>query len=145
VNAFILDSNVLSELWKPEPEPAVLAWFESAEWFLPAPIIAEIQEGAEACPSAARRAEINAHLDAFLRLHGGLVMDWDADTARTWGRLKHSPEVKRKPQPLWDSLLDAMGVRHGAAIATRNYDDFRHATTFNPWDGSEHPPADLPA
>jgi len=130
---YLLDSNVLSELWKPRPDPAVFSWVDSCEWFLPVPVIAEIQEGAEASPSSARRLEINARLDYFLRTHAGAVVDWDVETARTWGRLKHSSEVKRRPQPLWDSLLDAMAVRHGATIATRNTGDFRHAKTFNPW------------
>ena len=131
---YLLDNNVLSELWKPQPDPSVLAWFDQAEWFLPAPMIAEIQEGAEATASATRKAQLNARLDEFLRVHGMLVLDWDAETARAWGRLRHSPEVKRKPQPLWDSLLDAMGVRYGSTIATRNKGDFRHAATFSPWD-----------
>jgi predicted nucleic acid-binding protein len=50
-----------------------------------------------------------------------------------WGRLKHSPEVKRQPQALWDSLIDAMAVTLDATIATRNTEDFRHARTFNPF------------
>jgi predicted nucleic acid-binding protein len=130
---YLLDSNVLSELWKPKPDDVVVAWFYSSDWYLPVPVIAEIQEGAEASPSVARRREINAKLDAFLKTHGATVMDWDVESARTWGRLKHSPEVKRKPQAFWDSLIDAMAVRHDATMATRNVKDFRHAKTFNPW------------
>ena len=130
---YLLDTNVLSEWWKPQPEPAVSAWLESAEWFLTAPVIAEIQEGAEADASQARRAQINAKLDQLLKEQPVGVLEWDAETARTWGRLKHSAEAKRQPAPLWDSLLDALAVRHGATIATRNEKDFRHATTCNPW------------
>lgn len=137
MKAFLLDANVLSELWKPKPEPAVLAWVGTAEWYLPSPVIAEIQEGVKATPSAARKAELNAKLDEFLLHYGDVVMDWDAETARVWGRLRRSDEVKRQPQPLWDSLLDAM--------ATRNQTDFRHAETFSPWDyvppKSEGPPS----
>jgi len=96
-------------------------------------VTAEIQEGAEAAGSATRRAHINAKLDEFLRVHNALVLPWDAETARTWGRLAHSPKVKRQPQPLWDSLIDAMAVRYGAVVATRNKADFRHADTFSPW------------
>jgi predicted nucleic acid-binding protein len=134
MKAFLLDANVLSELWKPKPDTAVIAWFEVAEWYLPSPVIAEIQEGIEASPSATRKAELNGKLDEFLFRFGGAVMDWDAETARVWGRLRHSDEVKRQPQPLWDSLLDAMGKRYDAVVATRNKEDFRHAETFNPWD-----------
>lgn len=132
---FLLDSNVVSELWKAAPEARVLAWVEVVDWFLPVPVIAEIQEGAEATASAARRADINTRLDLFLHRHPGAVLPWDAAAARTWGRLRHSPEVKRQPQALWDSLIDALAVRHSATVATRNTADFRHARTFNPWLG----------
>jgi hypothetical protein len=130
---YLLDTNVLSEWWKPAPDAKVAAWMEAAEWYVPAPVIAEIQEGAEANASPVRKIQINARLDDFLRAFDGLVIVWDVETARTWGRLKHSPEVKRQPQALWDSLIDAMAVHHGATIVTRNGKDFRHAATFNPW------------
>jgi len=130
---YLLDSNILSEWWKPTPDSGVVAWIESAEWFIPAPVIAEIQAGAESLSSPVRKIQINARLDDFLKQFDGLVLAWDAGIARTWGRLKHSPEVKRQPQALWDSLIDAMAVYHGAVIATRNEKDFRHAKTFNPF------------
>jgi predicted nucleic acid-binding protein len=131
---YLLDNNVLSELWKPAPDPAVIAFCENSDWYVPVPVIAEIQEGAEASPSEKRKQEITARLDDFLLRHPGVVLSWDSETARTWGRMKHSREVKLKPQPLWDSLLDAMAVRYGATVATRNKADFRHAQTFSPWD-----------
>jgi predicted nucleic acid-binding protein len=106
---------------------------QQVDWYIPAPVIAEIQEGAEAAPSQARRAVINGRLDAFLSNFGLLVADWDTETSRIWGRLKHSPEVRRQPQTLWDSLIDAMAVRFDAHVATRNAKDFRHAKTFDPW------------
>jgi len=129
---YLLDNNVLSEWWKPAPVPNVVAWIEAEDWYVPSPVIAEIQEGAEACASAAKRIQINARLDEFIQNFGGLIIDWDAETARVWGRLKHTPEVKRHPQPLWDSLIDAMAVRYDMTIATRNSGDFRHARTFDP-------------
>jgi predicted nucleic acid-binding protein len=134
---YILDTNVLSEWWKPQPDQRVIAWIETADWFVPSPVVAEIQEGAEADPSEARKIQINSRLDIFFRDFAELVLEWDGETARTWGRLKHSPEVKRQPQSLWDSLIDAMAVRYGMKVATRNTADFRHAETFNPWLDSE--------
>jgi predicted nucleic acid-binding protein len=134
---YLLDNNIVSEMWKPRPDGNVAKWFFSSDWLLPVPVIAEIQEGAEASPSTARRLELNRKLDGILGSFPGAILEWDAETARVWGRLKHSPEVKRQPQPLWDSLIDAMAVRHGMTIATRNKDDFRHAQTFNPWKDSK--------
>ena len=100
---------------------------------IPVFVIAEIQEGVESTSSLARKEEITQRLADFLAQFSTLVMDWDADTAVVWAKLRHSPEVKRQPQALWDSLIDAMAVRHGAIVATRNVADFRNAATFNPW------------
>ena len=138
---YLLDSNVVSELWKPKPSPAVVHWLASSQWMVPVVVIAEIQEGAEAAPSKARCLEINARLDAFVEECFGLVLDWDTDTARTLARLAHSSAAKRQPQSLWDSLIDAMAVRHGAKIASRNARDFRHSAIYDPWTGLEHLPS----
>lgn len=130
----LIDTNVLSELWKLQSEPAVIAFLDSVEWFVPVSVSAEIQEGAEAAPSDKKKIDINARLDVFLRDHSKTMMDFDTEDARVWGRLKHSQEVKRQPQALWDSLIDAMAVRRQFIVITRNQKDFRHAATVNPWD-----------
>jgi predicted nucleic acid-binding protein len=134
---FIVDSNVLSELWKAQPDQRVVDWIDENDWFIPAPVVAELQEGASAATSPARRLQLNQKIDLMLSDYDEALLDWDAETARVWGRLKHSPEVKRKPQALWDSLIDALAVRHDAIVVTRNMDDFRHAQTFNPWKDSK--------
>ncbi len=105
----------------------------SADWYLSAPVIAELQEGIEAAPSQARRLDLNRRLDEILRDNPDVLLEWDIETARVWGRLQHSREVRPKPQSLWDSLIDAMGVRYQMSVATRNKQDFRHAATFSPW------------
>ena len=70
-----------------------------------------------------QNCKINSGLDDFLRNFGELVMVWDAETSRTSGWLKHSTHVKRQPQALWDSLIDAMAVRNDLMVATRNRKD----------------------
>jgi len=131
---YLLDGNVLSERWKPDPDERIVAFMNRGGWLVPSPVIAEIQEGAEADPSEAKKIRINSLLDDFFKEFGDLlILPWDGETARTWGRLKRSDEVKRQPQPLWDSLIYAMAVRYGLIVATRNEKDFRHAKTFNPW------------
>lgn len=133
MNQYLLDSNLISELWKKDPAPLVVEWLGRSKWFIPVVVIAEIQEGAEATPSLAQREEISQRLRDFLSEFSSLVLQWDSETALVWAKLRHSPEVKRQPQALWDSLIDAMAVRHAAIVATRNVTDFRHAATFNPW------------
>lgn len=62
MSQYLLDSNVLSELWKKDPAASVLDWLDSSEWLIPVIVIAEIQEGAEASASLARREEISRKL-----------------------------------------------------------------------------------
>ncbi len=130
---YLLDTSVLSEWWKPSPQKNVVDFIETADWFVPARVIAEIQEGAESTANPVRKIQINARLDDFIRDFDGLILAWDAGCARTWARLRHTAEVKRQPQALWDSLIEAMAVQTGYAVATRNEKDFRHAKMFNPW------------
>jgi predicted nucleic acid-binding protein len=89
---------------KAKPSFAVLEWLESSEWMISVVVIAEIQEGAESTPSLARKEKITRRLADFLAQFSTLVMDWDADTALVWAKLRHSPEVKRQPQALWGNL-----------------------------------------
>jgi predicted nucleic acid-binding protein len=131
MSQFILDTNVISELWKTIPNPNVVAWVEFAQWYLPAPVIAEMQEGASACKNPRTRDDLSAKISALMETN--TILDWDGETARTWGKLRHSAKAKTKATKLWDSLIDAMGVRYGFIIATRNRTDFHHSSTFDPW------------
>lgn len=139
---YLLDTNVVAEVTKPDAESdaRVLAWWESLrdsdehDWIVPAPVVAEMAEGVWAVPAGARRTKLRADFDRYCALHSEFFAPWDAETARTWGELQHSSIVKRQPQALWDSLIDAMAVRHGFTVATRNRKDFRHAETFSPWE-----------
>ena len=135
---FILDTNVVSEVWKPKPDENVLLWLGRHEYFIPSPVIAELQDGIDADTNLARKLRLNGLLDGMLAQN--MVLSWDEETARIWGHLRNGSLVKSKAQPLWDSLLDAMAVRYNAVIVSRNASDFRHATVFDPWTGSEHLP-----
>lgn len=131
---FLLDTNVVSETWKPRPHPGVRAWLEAngADCGVPTPVLAEIADGIHA-QSGARREVLLERLEAFLAESSGQLVPWDAAEAIEWGKQQHSVAVKRQPQPLWDSILEAMALSRGLVIVTRNTTDFRQAKTFNPW------------
>ena len=133
---FIIDTNVLSELWKPEPDARLREWFFGVDVCIPVPVIAEISRGIASDASAARRMRMDAKLTDALNVFP--VLFWDAETARIWAGLQFAKETRRNPQALWDSLIDAMGVRYDMPVATRNVADFRHSTVFDPWTGLEH-------
>jgi len=145
VKLYLADTCVVSALMKKEPDSTIAAWMRDVVWYLPSPVVAEIQAGIDACPSPVVRAELETQLNVILEVDGCLPLNWDIRVARTWGRLQHSPEVKRQPQPLWDSIIDSMGATHNMVVATDNGKHFRHSATYDPWTDSEYPPGQAPA
>ena len=139
---YLLDTNVVSELEKKDEDvnPAVLAWWNALnedggdDWMVPSPVIAELSDGVWRMKGQKSFTKLRADFDRYCNFYSEFFAAWDAECARTWGELQFSPAVKRQPQALWDSLIDAMAVRHGYTVATRNTKDFRHAETFSPWE-----------
>ncbi|MCC9648156.1 type II toxin-antitoxin system VapC family toxin [Rubrivivax sp. JA1029] len=120
---YLLDTNVVSELRKPRPHGAVLAWLrglDEAQVHLSAVTIGEIQAGIELTreQDAAKAAEIEAWLEMIAASFQVLPMD--ARTFRAWARLMH-----RRSNTLYeDAMIASTAQVHGLTVATRNVADF---------------------
>lgn len=121
---YLLDTNVVSELRKPRPHGAVLAWLESlddAQLFVSAVTLGEIQAGIEL--TREQDADKANAIEAWLELVAGAynVLPMDATSFRAWARLMH-----RKSDTLYeDAMIAATANVHGLTVATRNVADFR--------------------
>jgi predicted nucleic acid-binding protein len=120
---YLLDTNVVSELRKRDPDRNLLAWFAtvtSADLFLSVLTIGEIRLGVERLRRKdAAQADI---IEQWLRgLHAGYrdrLIDVDAAVAEEWGRM-NVPD----PLPVIDGLLAASAKVHGWILVTRDIAD----------------------
>ena len=139
--AWILDSNVVSEMMRPAPEPNVARFLDSiaAEGIgLSAVTVWEILNSIGRLVPGRRREDLQERFQGILDdLFEGRIFDWTFADAKVCALLME--QKRRLGEPLDDHLPDAMiagtAVRHGLGIVTRNLSDFRNtgAATVNPW------------
>lgn len=121
---YLLDTNVVSELRKPRPHGAVLAWFESADesqLHLSAVTLGEIQAGIELTrqQDTDMAAEIERWADHVAVTYNVLPMD--ADVFRQWARFMH----RKSDALIEDAMIAATAHVHRLTVVTRNVSDFK--------------------
>ena len=134
----ILDTCVVSELWRPRPDPRVLGWFEACDdrsLFLSAVTLGELAEGAARLAEPSRRAAYEERIDAVRRDHAARILAIDDAVALRWGRLRGEQARRGRVLPVVDALITATALVHGMAVVTRNTDDFAGlgVQVVDPW------------
>jgi len=133
---YLLDTNVISELARPTPAKAVLAWFEnvpSDALHVSVLTLGEIRKGVEHMASGRRREKLRLWLEHDLTdWFDTRVLPVDLSVADRWGRLL---ALVGRPVPSIDSLLAATALHHELRLVTRNRKDFDYPglEVVNPW------------
>lgn len=136
---YLVDTCVLSELVKPRPSEAVVAWVRSrdeADLFLSVLTLGELRKGIDRLDDGVRRRQLERWLETdLLDRFTGRVLAVDGAVALEWGRILAAAEKEGAPVPVVDSLLAATAIVHRLVVATRNVAHLErcHAEVEDPW------------
>lgn len=135
----ILDTNVLSELMRPSPNDAVLAWIAArprAELHTTSITQAEILHGIALMPEGRRRSDLLSAADAmFAEDLAGRVLPFDGAAAAAFAALASARRRMGRPIAGFDALIAAIAVAAEATVATRDLDGFADCGVplIDPW------------
>jgi len=135
----LLDTNVISELMRPEASAIVLKWFSrqhAHELYSSSVSVAEIFYGVELFPAGKRRNELLAGAERmFANVLAGRVFAFEDEAARAFARIASVRRKAGRPIAEMDARIAAIADVHGATLATRNTADFEGCgiRLVNPW------------
>lgn len=134
----LLDTNVVTEAVKPEPEPAVRVWLDAqaAETlYLSSVTIAELSFGIGALPDGRRKVRLTAAVDRVLELFGTRILPFDTNAARCYAALAVRARAAGKGFLTPDGYIAAIAAAHVFAVASRDTSAFTAAglTVIDPW------------
>jgi toxin FitB len=123
----ILDTNVVSELMRPEPAPGVASWVrerDRRELRTTVITLAEVRYGIARLPDGRRREVLLAAADEIFAAFADQVLQVDAAAAEQYAVIASSRERAGRPISGFDALIAAVCRSRGAALATRKVSDF---------------------
>lgn len=136
---YLLDTCLLSELRKPQPDAGVVSWvsdIDEARLFVSALSLGEIQKGVARLETGRRKNAFQHWLehDLLVRFEGR-ILPLDLDMALEWGLVSAANENRGKPAPVVDALLAATAIVRNLTLVTRNDKDFSGfpVKVLNPW------------
>ena len=135
----ILDTNVLSEVLKPRPDPRVMEWLAAQNYhdvYITAPTVAEMMHGLNRMPEGKRRAGLMAAVEAmFENEFAGRILPFDFAAAVSYAELVVERERMGRPLTSFDAHIAAIARVNTATVATHNIKDFEHCNValIDPW------------
>ncbi len=138
----VLDTNVISEVWKPQPAREVLNWMDaqSAETlYLSAITVAELRFGLAAMPTGKRRDHYGKTLEQeVLPAFFGRILPFDLEASRAYSRLMAHARKAGKGISTADGYIAATAAARGMVVASRDTSPFEAAgvAVLNPWNAA---------
>ena len=138
----LLDTNLVSEAIKPQPNQSVLAWLDAqaAETlFLSSITVAELLFGIGALPQGKRKDMLAARIDGLLDQFVGRILPFDIEAARRYADLAVKARAAGTGFPTPDGYIAGIAAAHGFAVASRDVSAFTvpGLTVIDPWTASD--------
>lgn len=137
--SFLLDTNIVSEWTKPQPNPGVVAWLAEVDedcTFLSVITLTELRYGVERIASGKRKKRLNEWLEEELPLRfEGRVLAIDSAIADACGKIvARGAGIGRRIEAM-DAFIAATAEVHSLTVVTRNLSDFEPLirSVLNPW------------
>ena len=137
--SFLLDTCVLSEIVKPQPNAGLVNWLakqNSNTLFISSLTLGELSKGIAKLAEGQRKAFLADWLNTqVIQNFSSRVLDLDAAVALEWGATQAESEAMGKTLPLMDSLIAATAKTNQLTLVTRNMKDMQLVglKLLNPW------------
>lgn len=134
----IVDTNVLSEMMRPQLDPSVEVWLASIDagsLYYTTITRAEIRYGLARLSDGRRRADLTIRAEGLFADAADRLCVFDAAAADRYGRIVAGREARGLPISVPDAQIAAIVAARDASVATRNTADFMHCgiAVINPW------------
>ena len=137
--SFLLDTNVVSEWMKPQPNAGLVEWLSNVDEdrvFISVVTLTEIRYGIERMATGSRRKNLEEWLQHELPIRfEGRILPVDEAVADSSGRVAAQRDAAGRPMGAIDAFLAATAEVHRLTLVTRNQSDFKAVlkTTLTPW------------
>jgi toxin FitB len=138
VTRYLLDTNIISNVTKPVPSEALVAWMAERadeDVFISSLTIAEIRRGVLEKPSGKKRRELESWFggpEGPQALFAGRVLPFDETAALIWARLMAEGTAKGRPRSALDMIIAAVAEANDCVVITDNESDFAGLEFVNP-------------
>ena len=135
---YLLDTNIISNVTKPQPSESLLAWMaeqDDENIFISSLTIGEIWRGVLQTPSGRKRNELEAWFagpEGPPALFAGRVLPFDQKADVVWARLMAEARTKGRPRSALDAIIAATAEANDCVVVTDNEKDFAEVEVMNP-------------
>ena len=145
MSRYLLDTNIISNVIKPAPSLALMAWMAEQpdeDLFISALTLAEIRRGLLQKPAGRKRRELErwfAGPEGPQRLFAGRVLPFDENVALLWANIMSEGKKTGRPGNSLDMIIAATAAANDCIIVTDNEKDFAGLPIMNPLRGGRAP------